>query len=398
MEIIDSQITSPERISREEPRAQQTAAMLTLSRQLVDIMADGLTSDAAQKVCELLLPNTAAIAVAITDTATILGYVGYQEAHNPQGAHIRTQATHDTINDGCARVIYTPEEIGLPENAKLITSAILVPLRAGREIRGTLKFYYDDSANITETQKVIAQGFGALLSTHIAATEMERQRELATAMELKMLQNQINPHFLFNTINTIASFIRTDPPKARILLREFAVFYRSTLEHSQERIEFACELEQTQRYFMFEVARFGEDRLEMTVDLDGVAELDAGAGISSMMVPPFLLQPIVENAVKHAMPAQGKLTVGVRACIDGDDVLVLVTDDGIGMDEDTCASIMHPHSETGLGIAIKNVHDRMKGFYGQDAEMVVTSKLGVGTTVTLRFPGMARDMKDGETD
>lgn len=402
MEIFDSQITSPEHISSDEPRAQLTAAMLRLSSRLVDIMSEGMTSDAAQEICELLLPNTAAIAVAITDTATILGYAGYQEAYNPQGAHIKTQATHDTIKDGCARVIYTAGEIGLPATAKLIKAAILVPLRAGREIRGTLKFYFDDSSKITETQKAIAQGFGVLLSTHIAATELEAQRDLATAMELKMLQNQINPHFLFNTINTIASLIRTDPPKARVLLREFATFYRSTLEHSQERIELARELEQTQRYFMLEVARFGEERLEMTASLVATHSDDDAddLNIAKMMVPPFLLQPIVENAVKHAMPVQGKLTVGIGAQIDDSDVLLHITDDGVGMDEQTCASIMQPHprSQTGLGIAIKNVNDRMKGFYGQSAEMVVTSKLGAGTKVTLRFPDIVATLKDSEID
>ena len=91
---------------------------------------------------------------------------------------------------------------------------------------------------------------------------LEEQTKLATSMELKMLQSQINPHFLFNTINTIASFIRTDPNKARTLLREFAVFYRRTLEDAADLILLDREIEQTQRYFTFEVARFGEDRLE----------------------------------------------------------------------------------------------------------------------------------------
>lgn len=367
-------------------RARQTDSVLRLSSKILDQVSQGLPPHVAQSVCSLLLPNTAAIAVAITDTETILGYVGYLEAENPQGASIRTQATHDALNDGQTRVIYTAEEIGLPKTGKtnMIKAAIIVPLRVGKEIRGTLKFYYRNSRKITETQKSIAQGFGELLSTQIAALEMESQRELATSMELKMLQNQINPHFLFNTINTIASLIRTDPAKARTLLRDFAVFYRSTLENSQDRIPLSRELDQTQRYFSFEVARFGEDRLEMTVDVDA-----NGFEVSSMLVPPFLLQPLVENAVKHAMPAEGKLVVGIGSRIDGSDVLVVVTDNGVGMDDHARESIMNPQSSTGLGIAVKNVHDRMHGYYGEGAEMVVESALGKGTTVTLRFPGMA---------
>lgn len=366
-------------------RARQTDSMLRLSSKMVDLTSEGLDEESAQRICEFLLPSTQAIAVAITDREMILGYAGYLATENPSGALIRTQATHDVIAEGEPRVIYTREDIGFPEGAHMIEAAIIIPLTSGREIFGTLKFYYRSARKITETQKSIAQGFGTLLSTQIAAAELEEQRELATAMELKMLQNQINPHFLFNTINTIASLIRTDPAKARVLLRDFAVFYRSTLENAQDRIQLARELEQTQRYFSFEVARFGDDRLAMEVDLGNAAE-----DIQEMLVPPFLLQPLVENAVKHAMPSTGLLTVRITAAIDGADVLMHVADDGIGMDEATRLGIMHPESATGLGIAVKNVHDRMHGFFGEGASMTVASAPGEGTQVTLRFPNEAR--------
>ncbi|WP_172136474.1 histidine kinase [Adlercreutzia sp. ZJ473] len=362
-------------------RAHQSDAMLQLSSATLDLMQEGLNHRSAQDICELLLPNTAAIAVAITDKEKILGYAGFQEADNPAGADIRTQATHDTIADGVARVLYSAEEIGFPEGASTIKAAIIVPLRVGSNVEGTLKFYYRSAKKITETQKSIAQGFGRLLSTQMAAAEMENQRKLATSMELKMLQSQINPHFLFNTINTIASLIRTDPMKARTLLREFAVFYRRTLEDSSERIMLSREIEQTMRYFSFEVARFGEDRVGLCVG--------AGPELQDMMVPPFILQPLVENAVRHAMPSEGKLIISILAEVDGDDVVVSVSDDGVGMDEQTCNNIMHPESSTGMGIAVKNVHDRMKGFFGERADMRVESELGRGTTVTLRFPDCA---------
>ncbi len=138
------------------------------------------------------------------------------------------------------------------------------------------------------------------------------------------------------------------------------------------------------RYFSFEVARFGEDRLSMIVDLGSAADL-----IQEMLVPPFLLQPLVENAVKHAMPATGLLTVRITGSIEGADVLVNVADDGVGMDEAARQGILHPKSETGLGIAVKNVHDRMHGFYGERASMTVESAPHEGTTITLRFPNEA---------
>ena len=238
-------------------------------------------------------------------------------------------------------------------------------------------FFYKRSRQVTETQCSIVDGFGALMSTEMAASALEVQQQLATDMQLKALQNQINPHFLFNTINTIASLIRTDPMKARNLLREFAIFYRRTLEDSDGLILLSREAEQTYRYFQFEVARFGADRVELLMDEE--------EGVKDMLVPPFLLQPLVENAVRHAMPAEGKLTVRVDASIDKEsgNLIIHVSDNGVGMTKEACDNIMHPESSTGCGIAVKNVHDRIKGYFGPESRMEVESTLGVGTTVTL---------------
>lgn len=356
-------------------RARQSNAVLQLASQTLEAMGEGLDAKSSQRICSLLLPSTAAIAVAITDDHSILGYAGYEESHNPTGAIIRTQATYATLADGKTRVLFTPEEIGFPNGAHGINAAIIVPLAVGKDVKGTLKFYYRSANHISETQKSIAVGFGQLLSTQMAASALEEQTALATKMELKMLQSQINPHFLFNTINTIASLTRTDPAQARTLLREFAKFYRSTLEDSRDLIEFQREVEQTQRYFMFELARFGEDRLELICDIQ--------PEVNEMMVPPFLLQPLVENAVRHAMPSEGKLTIRVTGMRTGDDVIVSVIDDGHGMTQEACQNILHPSSTQGMGIAVGNVHDRICGYFGPGTRLEVESELGKGTTVRL---------------
>lgn len=356
-------------------RARQSNAVLQLASQTLEAMGEGLDAKSSQRICSLLMPSTAAIAVAITDDHSILGYAGYEESHNPTGAIIRTQATYATLADGKTRVLFTPEEIGFPNGAHGINAAIIVPLAVGKDVKGTLKFYYRSANHISETQKSIAVGFGQLLSTQMAASALEEQTALATKMELKMLQSQINPHFLFNTINTIASLTRTDPAQARTLLREFAKFYRSTLEDSRDLIEFQREVEQTQRYFMFELARFGEDRLELICDIQ--------PEVNEMMVPPFLLQPLVENAVRHAMPSEGKLTIRVTGMRTGDDVIVSVIDDGNGMTQEACQNILHPSSTQGMGIAVGNVHDRICGYFGPGTRLEAESELGKGTTVRL---------------
>lgn len=356
-------------------RASQTDSVLGLASQTLAAMPDGLDIASAQKICDLLLPATSACAVAITGTDMILGYAGAQQDESRSGSSIRTAATHATLQDGKTRILTSPEEIGFPAGSQVIKAAIIVPLTVSGEAQGTLKFYFRHARNINETQISIAEGFGELLSTQLAAMALEEQTKLATSMELKMLQSQINPHFLFNTINTIASFIRTDPNKARTLLREFAVFYRRTLEDASDLILLDREIEQTQRYFTFEVARFGEDRLELDTDID--------EDLEGVYIPAFMVQPLVENAVRHAMPSEGKLTILIRALRTGNDVLVSIVDDGTGMTEEARQNILHPESSTGLGIAVKNIHDRIRGYYGGDSRMDIQTKLGAGTTVTL---------------
>lgn len=361
-------------------RARQSMSVLNLASATLEAMQTGFTTTNAQKVCEILYPNTAASAVAITNNEVVLGYYG--EGSDQLGrpnSKVRTEATRQTIQDGETRVLTTAEEVGLPSPIRHIRAAVIVPLKVGNVIQGTLKFYYSSSARITETQISIAEGFGQLLSTQIAAMELEEQRKLATSMELKALQSQINPHFLFNTINTMASFVRTDPERARVMLREFAVFYRQTLENSSDLISFSRELEQTLRYLSLEQARFGEDRLSVRTDVSD--------DVCALLVPAFMLQPLVENAVKHGMPAEGKLTITITGKMTDGDVYIYVSDDGIGMDKEALDHLTTPSSEgtsnRGLGIAVKNIRDRIKGYFGPGSYMHIDSKRGQGTRVTL---------------
>ena len=367
------------RIDPDSVRARNTAEVLELADQTYKSMEEGSGLQMAQQICELLLPATAGIAVAITDRSLVLGYEGFEEVENPCNKPITTAATHKVIDSGQVLICYNADQIGFPFETRKIKAGIIVPLKRGRQIIGTLKFYYRSSREISDTQVNLARGFGQLLSTQLSAKTAEEQMQLATSMELKALQAQINPHFLFNTINTISSFIRMDPARARTLLREFAVFYRQSLEETGDLVALSREMEQTQRYFHFEEARFGEDRLCLEVNFDD--------GVDDMLIPAFMIQPLVENAVRHARPAEGKLTIQVNARKEGDFLIVSVADDGVGMTEEQRQkledSATRSNSETGLGMAMKNVHDRVEGYFGVGSRMEIKSQLGQGTTVTL---------------
>ena len=358
-------------------RATITKKLLEFTSKTLEYLSEegGLTFKSAQAICEMLLPGINGVAVAITDTTTILGYAGASEDGNPSGRAIRTQATRDTVADGQKRIMLTAEDIGFKGNVEEIQAAIIVPLNVSKQVVGTLKFYYANPESIDEAQQYIAEGFGKLISTQLAAAALEEQRRLTTSYELKALQAQINPHFLFNTLNTISAFIRMDPKKARELLREFAVFYRKTLENADDLIELSRELEQTQRYFMFELARFGEDKLSLTVNLP--------EELADIPVPAFMVQPIVENGVRHARHTDGSLNINIDVHADGNDLYIVIADDGVGMSEEKRQNIMHAKSTSGLGIAVRNINDRVTGYFAPGSKMSYESEEGKGTTVTL---------------
>ena len=365
--------------SPDKLRAQQTNKTLSLASQTLVYMRGGLSEQNCQEVCNILLPECQAMAVAMTDDKFVVGYAGAHAEAFPIGSAIHTPATHRVLASQTVEVFRSSEAFASASNP-LIPAGIVAPLVVRGVSVGTLKLYYESDVLIDETQRAIAEGLAQLLSTQLSIAELDRQVELATKAELQALQAQINPHFLFNTINTIASLIRTDPARARVLLREFAAFYRQTLENSNDLIPLDRELQQTMRYFAFEQARFGAERVRLEADIDDFGDL---------RVPSFIIQPIVENAVNHAMPAEGQLNIDISIEEAGDDVVITVADDGVGMSEEQARRLLQnaSASEKGTGIALKNVDARLRAVFGPGSGVSVSSQIGKGTQVTLLLVG-----------
>lgn len=377
-------------------RSQATERTLRVASSTLAHMTEGLSEQGCMSVCQLLLGETTAAAIAMTNTRTTLAYVGKQPGTSLVGTSVGDavqsviQSKHlqtFTIVDQAEwrreqEVFITAENSKYPFHA-----GIIAPLVVKDQCIGTLKLYFSHQRDMDHTQLAIVRGLAELLSTQLSAYELDRQAELTARAEVKALQAQINPHFLFNTLNTIASFTRTNPDRARALLRDFSSFYRHTLESSQTLIPLSEELAQTRRYLQIERARFGDDRICETEHIHPVCE--------DMLVPGFIIQPIVENAVRHALPDTGVLNIDIQAVIDGRDVLLSVTDDGLGMEQSVVASLLSgdagatSSARRGTGIALKNVAARIERFYGVGSGVEIVSKLGEGTCVTLRLVGEA---------
>ena len=355
-------------------KAMHSDQMLQIANESLAYLRKGLTTETADAVCRLALAKSEAAAVAITDTGQILGFAGIGEDHHAVGGPILTRATREAIELNEHRILETKADIGCPERSCLLRAAIVVPLEARGQPVGTLKFYYTTPRLLNETQVTMAEGLARLLSTQLELSELEHQTELACRMELKALQAQIHPHFLFNTINTIAMLIRTDPDEARVLLREFAWFYRRTLEASDELVSLGTEIKYVRTYLHFEKARFG-DRIEVVEEIDDDA--------LEVLVPAFAVQPIVENSVQHGMRAEGALRICIGAHRTDGRVDIEVADDGVGIPAEDLGRVLEPGFGQGLGIALKNVDDRLKGYYGPGSGLRVESKPGSGTHVRM---------------
>ena len=369
-------------------RSQYTEETLSVASAMLEELKDGLTPASADAICRKLLPETRASTIAITDTTHVLACVGDLVNDFPPGSPIHTAATKYVIEHGFVHSFTQPVSAESEKGwRRQIPAGIIAPLKVRGATVGTLKFYFSSPRAVNRTQYALVSGFAELLSTQLAIHELEVQEELTARAEVRALQAQINPHFLFNTLNTIASLPRTDPTRARELLREFASFYRSTLDNSGSLIPVSREIAQTRRYLTFERARFGEDRIQATFTVEPEVE--------DTLVPAFIIQPLVENAVRHAMGDEGPLhiEVSVRPAEDGA-VMIEVADDGVGMDAETAARLFDetlPQPDysapqgSGAGVAMHNISERIKRFYGPRSFAGVVSLPGEGTTITLHL-------------
>jgi len=206
--------------------------------------------------------------------------------------------------------------------------------------------------------------------------KLEEQERLLLHARMEALQNQINPHFLFNTLNSVSSLVRFDPDTAREMIIKLAKILRRLLNSTEAFVPLREELEFIDAYLDIEVVRFGPDKLRVVKDLDPLS-LD-------VMIPSMLLQPLVENSIKHGLSAKVEGgSIYLRSRMSDSKLIIEVEDDGVGMDA------AHPperNGSNGTGIGMANVVERLKVLYGETARMSVDGREGKGTLVRLRLP------------
>jgi LytS/YehU family sensor histidine kinase len=353
---------------------------LRIGDETLPYLRQGLNEESAQKICEIIHKITEVDAVAITDGHTILGFHGVGCRRHHQGGPILTGATRAVLETGEASAITDPsilacDDVGCPHPLK---SAVIAPLRHRGQVVGTFKLYRSSSQPMPSHIIRLAVGIAALLGLQMELGEVDRHRQLATKARLEALQAQIRPHFLFNVLNTIIMFSRTDVEKSRELLITLAQFFRRSLSYRGDLITLQDELEYISTYVSLEKARFGEKLLvRMKID----------PALLSVQIPILTLQPLVENAIVHGLAPQEEIGfIEVRAHRVRSEIHVLLVDNGIGMDAELIHKIFHEGFGTNMGIGMTNVNDRLISLYGEKYGLQIRSRPGQGTAIRVRIP------------
>ena len=317
---------------------------------------------------------TGSAAVAITNTEKILAHVGLGDDHHKKGDNIRTNITKRVIEEGRFMVAQERGEIDCINKNCSLKSVIVVPLKEQEKTIGTLKLYKNRENSITSSDIELAKGLGHSFSTQLELSQIDYQKELLSQSEIKALQAQIQPHFLFNALNTIVSFCRTDPNQARELLLKLSYYLRSSFKNQEDFIPLEKEIQLVEAYLSIEQARFSE-RLKVEYDIEPNMNI---------AIPPLILQPIVENAVKHGLlPKSEGGTVKISAYSENKEAIIKIKDDGVGMSKDQVQCLLDTRCKK-EGVGVSNVNNRLQSIYGHKLE--IDSDLGHGTTVIIRIP------------
>ncbi|MCM2389549.1 sensor histidine kinase [Streptomyces albipurpureus] len=328
----------------------------------------GLTEETARKAVKRLRSLLGTEALCLTDRERVLAWDGPGGDH-----HERRVMGHVTamLDSGRSRCVHTEcVELHCP-----LRWAVIAPLTDEEGVLGALVAYGSrESAVLVRAATEVARW----VSVQLELAELDRSRTRLIEAEIRALRAQISPHFIFNSLAAIASFVRTDPARARELLLEFADFTRYSFRRHGEFTTLADELRSIEQYLALAGARFG-DRLKVT--------LQVAPEVLPVALPFLCLQPLVENAVKHGVEdSTQECRVTIAAQDAGAEAMVTIEDDGVGMDPAELRRILAGERTGSAGIGLCNVDERLRQVYGDEYGLVIETAVGAGMKITVRIP------------
>jgi len=335
-------------------------------------LREGLTSRSAERSIRHLRTLLGSPALALSDTERLLAWDGTGQHHDSQVARFAAE----TVDRGATRV-YDRADLQCAEAGCPIRTAVVSPLIVEGNVVGTLQVF---APQHTGGLARAAEEVATWVSGQLDLAELDASRTRAMQAEVRALRAQISPHFIYNSLGAIASFVRTDPDRARELLLEFADFTRYSFRSHGEYTTLADELRSVERYLLLEQARFG-DRLRVTLSI--------APEVLSVAVPFLCIQPLVENAVRHGLAGtEGGGHITITARDQGQECVIEVEDDGIGEDPERVRRALAGDDDLD-SVGLGNVDTRLRNAYGDEHGLVVETAPGAGTRVIVRVPKFA---------
>ena len=346
-------------------RPRRQAPALELLEATLPELRRGLTESAARTVAYELFEKLGYGAVAVTDTHEVLAFVGAGADHHGAG-DTPMRPVYEAITRGGPLLAPLGIRTECNHPACPLGAVAVVPLQLTDGPAGAIVAYATTGSPLDETAVETLNLLGTQLSAQLQLSELHSATTTA-------LQAQMEPHFVFNALNTIASFIRTEPERARRLVLAFADHLRSRLARPGEFITLEEELRHVGSYLDLEQARFGS-QLQVTIDADRDA--------LRVRLPPLLVQPLVENAIKHGKTDR-PLHVIVRGRVRRGRLRVTVRDDGRGIAREVIDRVLEPGVGDGTGLGLANVNLRLTAHYGAGVRL---RSFPFGTIVRLEVP------------
>jgi two-component system LytT family sensor kinase len=368
------------------PTQRATYAVLHTAGLAAEPLRAGLTEATAAKAVRHLRPLLGAIGLALLSPDELLALDGRGYHHEEQ----LVAAAKRAIASGRSTVLGQAElpcdRVDCPVRGAVVAplttpdgpaQAVLVAIADGHPAPGLVQATLET---------------GRWAAAQLALHELDWSRERLARAEVRALRAQISPHFIYNALTAIASFVRTDPERARELILEFAEFTRYSFRAHGEFTTLAEELRSIDRYLTIERARFGE-RLQV--------RLQIAPEVLPVGLPFLCLQPLVENAVRHGLsrkPGVGMVSIEARDA--GAECHITVEDDGVGMDPAVLSRELSgdgadDSGDGGPHVGLTNVDERLRSVFGDQFGLVVETGLGAGTKVSMRVPKFHPNVRAG---
>ncbi|MBO8163667.1 MAG: histidine kinase [Brevibacillus sp.] len=368
---------------KEEERsaAFETQRGLKIADLTLPHLMQGLTRETAKETAYLLMRELKAAAVAIANTEYVLAHVGVGMSHHQPGEALQTELAKKAIVTGEVQIALKREHIQCPHPDCPLRASIIVPFSEAGKVVGLIKIYFKRPQQIRKVEEALATGLGKLITHQLNLALTEKMARLMRDTELRVLQAQINPHFLFNTLNSIVTLIRINPDLARHVTIQLGTFIRLNLRAtSSQLVPIDQELNHLKSYLEIIRIRFAD---QFTVHCD-VAE-----GIDHELIPPATLQPLVENSIQHGLkgkPHGGRIDVCIRRL--GERVQVTISDNGTGIPDELIGQLGDApvKSEDGNGIGVYNVNQRLISLFGPESRLQIRNREEGGCRITFSIP------------